>query len=624
MPITINSDGSTSGSAKPAVDMYSTFGYGTGTTAGQTATLNTYDLRNSVALNVYDPAGDASRPLRGVQGPWANPESLKQEGDQYFRYNQMMMTFAQSFDPFIQRKEMESPRWWFSRIPRGAFKLFDGLVHETRIYRGGLSTYAGLSQWEDINPVPDGQHDPCAPLKYDTYQYAWEAMAWKGKRAGWGSDPICLDTLKYTQGAVEQLGWILDTGSKYGIDMQEVWNRDSFIFHTVMAGHSFLMTSEFIGVEASPRYVYNPFVKFADEPADGVAKNSVFTDGKGVPFIVFDATVPLEPLNFDVLDQVREYLKTACPEAAVGRIGSEPMFALAVSQDDVERYIRGNEEERQYWVEANPSALIQHYGFAPTTFRRWSITNDGNQLRFKIKKYIPEYTDAIALDYGNVGLKEFEGKAVWIAEFVPPRKAGRPGVNGAPIPVVNPDYYKAEVAIAPVFMNKIFTNLFVPAGPTTLGSGTYFGPFPGLNGKWGWRNIISWDKNPDGKIGNFYGEFEIVPKPDVCVYECFSFLYRRCTQALPSICPVENVKINPVTATSTTVAADVALTTGAVSATIKLADAIKVGIGASVKIGDAKDAYVIGAPTQHTVIVQFTEALAGDETIAAGTKFEVA
>jgi len=623
MAITFNADGSTSGNAIPANDLYSTFT----SKKAATTTLNPYDLRNSLKLNIHDPAGDASRPKMQLQGPWVNPADYK-GGDDYYRYNQMLMTYAQNFDVFTQRKEIENPHWWFGRIPRGAFKLFNGVVQETRIYRGGLTTYAGLSQWEDIDPFPDGQHDPCAPLKYDTYKYGWESLAWKGKKAGWGSDPICLDTLKFVNQAIEQLGWILDTGVKYGVDMQEVWNRDMFIYQTVQAGHSYLMTSEFDGVGSplAPRYVYQPFCKFGAVEADGVANTAYVTK----PFIVFDASVPLEPLNFDVLDQVREYLKTMCPEAAVGRIGNDPMFALAVSHDDVERYIRANEEERRYWIEADPRALIQHYGFAPSTFRNWTITNDGNQLRFKLKRFIATYSSAEALHYGNVGKKEFEGKAVWIAEYVPPRIEGRVGINGAGIPTANPEYYTAEIAIAPVFMNKIFTNLFVPS-INTLGSGTYFGPVTGLNGKWAWRNIVSWDKNPEGKIGNFYGTFEIVPKPDTCVFEATSFLYRRCTKALPSLCPEQNPKVNPGAATGGTAKiagaqvlfsnTDTVNDKTVNTITLKLASYLGAMVGSRVSLAAgalvngstptaaAVTGYVIDAPTPLVRTVQLDSAL---------------
>lgn len=639
----VDSDGSlkpaSTGSNNPHADMYSTF---TGKIP-VTTSLDPADLGKSLNLNVYDPAGSGSRYPRGdsrnltFKGPWVDPAGMVSaqnaqldETNEYYKYNQMLMTYAQNFDVFTQRKEIENPRWWFSRIPRGAFQLFNGLVQETRIYRGGLTTYAGLSQWEDINPYPDGKHDPCAPMQYDTYNYAWETLAWKGKRAGWGSDPICLDTLKFVNKAVEQLGWILDTGVNYGIDMQEVWNRDMFIYQSVQAGHSYLMTSDFGGMNdtSSARFVYQPFCKFGSSGADGVADKSIIDK----PFIVFDASVSLEPLNFDVLDQVREYLKTMARDSAVGTIGGEPMYALAVSHDDVERYIRANEEERKYWIEANPQALIQHYGFAPSTFRRWSITNDGNQLRFKLNRYIAKYTSTEAVKYGNVGLKEFENKPVWIAEYVPPRIGGRPGVNGALVPTANPEYYTAEIAIAPVFMNKIFTNLFVPS-VNTLGSGTYFGPVTGLNGKWAWRNIVSWDKNPEGKIGNFYGTFEIVPKPDVNVYEATSFLYRRCTKALPSYCPEQNAKVNP-TGRSTNLLIEggveiagagelaqicIPLIPGQ-NSTIRIGDKVSIEKGA-LKNGEtattaATEGYVISTPNSDRIVVQLITKI----TVAASAK----
>ena len=564
------------GTNNPQKAMYGGFTVGTGTT-----TTDPSFLAKSLDLNVFDPAGPDSRPAggRSYSGAWVDPyDTTRYVGSEYrydgsssgasanglFKWNHMMMTVAQNFDPFMQKKEMEFPHWWLSRIPRTAYPLHEGTVHETRIYRGGLSIYGGLGMWIDLAGDPSSV-DACKPLDYSTYQYAWETMAWSGKRTAWGSDPICIDAMKFIPKAVEQIGWILETGVKFGTDIQNIWNRDMFIYQTVMAGRGYLMTSEYRGA-ASPRFVYQPFCRFA--PTGGAklsnASGTVYpadvqTTGTDLvantayvskPFIVFDASVELEPLNFDVLDIVRNQLKRRCPEAAVGSIGGERMFALAISSEDVEKYIRGNEEERKYWIEANPNALIQHYGFAPNTFRRWTITEDGDQLRFKIKRYIANYTSGAynteAAHYGNVGAAEFTGKPVFIAEMVDPVIAGRAGINGAPVPVPNPDYDTAEIAIAPVFMNRVFTNQFVP-DETSLGAGTWFGPKTGLNGKWAWQNIQSKD-NPFNKIGNFYGEYQIVPKPDTCVFDCISFLYRRCATPLRSLCPADNVRINPAAA----------------------------------------------------------------------------
>lgn len=463
-------------------------------------------------------------------------------------FNQLLLNLPPMFPQLIQKEVLARPRFWHDRIPRGAFQLFNGTTGETNIFRGALYKFAGLDEWEDINPVPSSTNNPCGSGQYDTIKYGWERLQWSGKKAYWGSDPICLDALKFSPKVQEQLAMILSAGAEYGIQMQEVWNRDMFIYQSVLFGRSFVMSTDFYGPTDSPRYFYDPFVKFGDTPSanDKVANKSVVDK----PFILIDATAmsQVEPLNFDVLDQVRESLKIRCPSAAVTRGNGEPMFALAVSSDDVERYIRGNEEERRYWIEHDPAALIQHYGFAPNTFRRWIITNDGNQLRFKVKG-VETYD---AAKFGGVGSDYFApGQDVLVAVAVDPQipSKTRVGIGGSPIPEDNPDYYRAELAIAPIFMNQVFTNLFVPT-VSTLGSGTYFGPVTGLNGKWAWTNYKD-STNPEGNVGKFFGKFEIVPRPETHVFHCTSFLYRRCTQPLRSLCPAENVKVNPDLAAST-------------------------------------------------------------------------
>lgn len=595
----------------PAGEMYA--GYRAN---ADTLSLNPNDLNKSIALNLAGNVNEASRP-RSYTGTWVNTFSgenynqYKNENDVY-QYNHMFMTLAQSFDPFMQKCESEMPHWWLNRIPRGAYQLENGTVQETRIYRGGLSHYAGLQDWEELAPDPTSK-DACAPLPFKTYSYAWETLAWSGKRTAWGSDPICIDVLRFVPKAAEQIGWILDTGVKFGTAIQNIWNRDKYIDTTVRAGRSFVMTSDY-KASGNRRYFYNPFVKFSDsDNGDGPTATAV-----DKPFIVIDASGDIEPLNFDRLELERNQLKRRYPDAAVGRIGSELMFALCVSQEDVEKYIRGNEEERKYWIEANPQALIQHYGFAPTTFRRWVITDDQDQLRFKLTKYISSYTSAIAQTYGGVGATELANKPVYIAEYVPPEVAIRTGINGGSIPGPNPEYDTAELAIAVVFMNKVFTNLFVPDYKANIGRGTFFGPKTGLNGKWQWYNIQS-PENPDQRVGNFKGTFEIVPKPDVHVYDSLSFLYRRCAQPLPSLCPAENENVNPTAKTTTTVVSSTTASKVGDVVTITLADTTTAAIGSSVTITSTdkvSKGIVLGVPAGSVLEVQVTTFVSG--AIATG------
>lgn len=519
-------------------------------------------------------------------------------------FNHLILNLPPVFERLIQEEVIAHPTWWHDRIPRGAFQLFNGTTLETTIFRGGLYKTAGLSEWQDINPVPSATNNPCGSGSYETVQYGWERLVSSGMKRYWGSDPICLEALKFSPKVQQQLAMILAVGAKEGIQIQEVWNRDMFVYQSVQFDRSFIMTTQFNGPTDSPRYFYDPFATSTD------------ADVAGRPFIVIDASADIEPLNFDVLDQVRQSLKIRCPGAAVSRASGDPVFGLAVSYDDIERYIRGNEEERRYWIEADPAALIRHYGFAPSTFRRWAITNDGNQLRFKLLKYIASYSSTEAAKYGNVGYNSGKSganslmnKPVWIAVYVPPlvKSDVRVGIGGSLIPEDNPEYYKAELAIAPIFMNQVFTNLFVPS-VNSLGSGTHFGPVTGLNGNWGWSNIKD-STNPEGNVGKFFGKFEIVPRYENCVVHATSFLYRRCTAPLPSMCPVDNPKVNPNLAT-TGVTVHNAAAVGSSTTEIELTlNATLAGLscGDEITVGSAS-AYVLKQIGAATYIVQFATA----------------
>lgn len=565
--------GTQGGGTVPHVDLYKAYGQATAGQGYQDYMSRRPDVGAPLGQHVFDPAGPTTRSGamldgtnrmdgrgREYNGPWVNPwdktayagaDYRYQDGsgnDLHFRYNQMLVTTAEAFDPYIQKDVLENPHQWINRIPRRAFQLFNGLVHETNIFRGGLEVYAGLGDWEPLQADPRVK-DPCGPMKYRTYDYAWEKMSWSGMKTAWGSDPFCIDMFKFIPGALEQLGWIIDQGAKFGIAIQNIWNRDNFIKFSVQAGRSYVMSKEYRGT-SSARFVYEPLCKIVSNDAWQAAKAagnlSLVADGSitgGHPFFVIDASVDMEPVNFDSLQILRRELERVAPDSNVTTIGGSKVYSLGINSDDLDKYIRGNEEERKYFIEANPAAMIKGFDILPNTFRKWVVMEDGDQLRGNIVKYIARYTEEEAEAFGYVGLRELEGKPVFIAAVVDPIRAGRPGINGAPIPEPNPEYDLAEVAIAPVFLNNVFTNEFVPSCPG-IGHGTFFGVVGGLNGSWKWYNIQT-EQNPDQKVGNFRGLFEIVPKPEKRAVYATSFVYRRCAQPLKSLCPVENKRINP-------------------------------------------------------------------------------
>lgn len=456
-------------------------------------------------------------------------------------FNQYMIQAAEYFDPMIQIALIKNPRFWYNMIPRGAKENFSGLVNETRIFRGGLQLYSGLSMFSAIDPVPSNSNNPCVRGAFETGSVAWENMNWKGYQGFWGSDPICVDQWKYTPQAIQQLAWILQVGAERGIAIQEVWNRDWLIRTATKDadggnGRGYLMTKTYVGNTTPEKFFYDPLV--TPPTAQGITK----------PFIVFKAGVEIETLNFDMLGALHDEFDVSCPDAAIGSDGGTPLYGLPVAKKDFEKMIMGSDYETKNWRESRSEKLITGVS-GIKTHKDWALPWDGNQLRFKIKKVVAAYDSDL---YGGVAAGAFpaglDGETVIIAEAVDPLIAGRIGENSIAIPEYNPEYGTAELAVAPIQLNKVFTNLF-GSDLTTLGSGTYFGPQPGLNGKWSWLNIRDRTTNPHGKIGNFEGEFQIFPKPEPRVVYSTAVLYRRCTEAIRSRCPVDNAEVNPDSAT---------------------------------------------------------------------------
>ena len=464
-------------------------------------------------------------------------------------FSHAMWQTLQHIDPLIEKKICDNPRFWHDRIPRGQFQLHNGAVHQSRTFHAGLQKYAGLDEWEDIDPRPSLTNDPCRFPKHATYNYDWTQMAWSGMRAAWGSPQICANAFRYLEDAAQQLALILDAGMETGVQMQEVFNRDTYLSKSTDFGRSYVMCQEYRGSKGSPRYFYDPRVKF--DVAAKASKTDRIADKSLVDraFIVIDASVEIEPLNWTVLDRAREYLEVRCRDAAIGSADGVPMFALMCNSEDVDKSIEGDDRMYREWLEAKPQALIDRYNLSPRVFRRWAIVSDTNQLRFKILRHVATWDDSACTSYGGVGA-ELVGKAkdgVYIAVAVDPRipDANLVGMNGGPIPAENEDYIDAELAIAPVFMNNVLTNLFETQGTVDLGSGTHFGAFPALNGQWSWVLNPKTDDNPFEQIGKFYGLFLIHQKPEDRVRDTISFLYRRCKETIRAKCPIENKRINP-------------------------------------------------------------------------------
>lgn len=483
------------------------------------------------------------------------------QGLQY--YNDKMLTLAEHWDSFIMDRTLKNPNIWHDRIPRGAYELYSGLTQKSNIYRGGLPVQAGLATWRKIglSRKPNGADpgfDNCAPGTPHTYSYAWETIETEGFTDEWQSEPVCLEDLKYVDYAKEQLALVVRSGVEYGVSILENWNREMYLYYANRAGRCVVMTEGSLEFEdnATYRFSYNPFLSTTD------------VDGDTVPYLTVDPTLKISTLNWGLLDYLRTSLADKAGEAAIAKDSGMPVFGLMIDKIDFERFILTDDKLRDDFRYAQPQSLIKGYDFGMRVYRGLALIHDARQARFRFKTI-----DATS------------GLAVYTR--IKPLRLGRTVTIGQ-VPEPNPQYYRGELAIGVIFLNDVFTNLFVPS-IDSLGSGTKFGPAPGLTGEWKWMNIQDNDQNKLGNTGNFYGRFQIYPKPLMFSSETTTFLYRRCPQQVTSVCAVNTgAETGAVAVAANAVAADISIANRTVTAT--LASKIAAGMGAAVTFTNGRGA----------------------------------
>lgn len=523
-----------------------------------------------------------------------------QQGLQF--YNQKFIEVSEHFSEFIQARVMKQPNIWHDRIPRGAYKLFNGIEQKSNIFRGGLPVPEGLASWREVGKSRKPTEteigfDNCNPGTPHTYTYAWETIQFSGYQDEWQSEPLCINDLKFVDYAKEQVGLVVKTGVDYGISMLENWNREMYVYQAILSKRGMVMATGALDFENAAddhyRFDYDPFATTTD------------VDGASVPYITFDADLDISTLNWDFLDYIRTSLAERAGEAAVGNEAGMPVFGLMLDLMDFEKMIKSDPALREDWRQAMPQKLIEGYGMGLKTYRGFALMHDARQMRFRVK---------------SVGA---DGKVV--ATRVSPLKLGRVVTIGRE-PIPNPDYYRAEIGIGVIFMNDVLQNLFVPS-VDNLGSGVVFGPAPGLTGEWQWINIKDPVSNILGESGYFYGRFQIFPKPLVHAFDCTVFAYRRCAHALSTNCAIEtraDVGTGAVALSAAAASADFDDANNRV--TVSLAALLAAGVGdpVTVKKADANsftgyilsDAqapkYVIGwkegATHQPTAYTDFTTA----------------
>lgn len=470
-------------------------------------------------------------------------------------YNQKFIDTMEHFDVFLQERLRTHPQIWVDRIPKGALSNYEGLTRKTNIFHGGLGEQAGLTNWSKIqvSRVAAGEdqgYDACA---YDPKQftYAVEAKDYTGYRCSWQSDPICINDIRFVAEARQQCAMIVNFMTFITQSVWENWNRENYVKMAVDAGNAFILTEGGMDYADSPtaRFTYNPYLEDAD----------------GDTYITYPSTIKPSTLNWSFFDWWQDYLGDECPEAQVANMDGLSVFGLMLHKRDFNRMVMGDDDLREDLRFAKSSVLIEDYR-SFKEFKGWALIHDSRQMRFKIKS-----------DNGTTT----------IAKRVKPMKNGR-AVTIGNVPVADPDYVKAELAVGVVFMNNVIQNL-IPTPISNQGSGMVFGAQPGYDGTFKWINKYDKDENPLEEVGYFFARFEAFPKPLMYSGEAIVFLYLRAPQTqrtVPAIVQsTEAATSGDVSVATAAVSADVDLTNFTVK--LKLASLIAKAVGETVTLVNA-------------------------------------
>ena len=394
-------------------------------------------------------------------------------------YNQKFIDTAEHFDTFLMNRTRKHPILWYDRIPKGMLSDYDGLVRKSNIFHGGLGEQAGLSNWSaiQISRKPSGTDPGFDACQYDptTFNYAFESIQYTGYRCSWQSEPICINDIRFVEQGRQQCQMITSFMTYITQSVWENWNRENYVKMAVDAGNAFILTDGGLDYADSPtvRFTYNPYA----------------VDSNGDTYITFPSTLQVSTLNWSFFDWWQDYLGDQCPESAIANKSGLPVYGLIIHKRDFNKMIMGDDDLREDLRYARSEVLLQDYR-SFQEFKGWAIIHDQRQMRFKIKSVTSTTVTAVR---------------------VKPMKEGR-AVTIGNIPVADPDYHNAELAIGVVFMNEVIQNL-IPSPIGNAGGGMMFGTQPGYNGTFKWINEYDRELNPLKEVGSFFARFAAFPKP---------------------------------------------------------------------------------------------------------------
>ena len=486
-----------------------------------------------------------------------------------------LIRLAENIGEFLKDGQLKRPSAWRDLVSYGAYEPFVGESQVTNIFRGTLGEQSGLQNWSKVEASrrAAGQTAAVDSCTYNpiTYDWAVESLSYTGFRRSWKSPVICLRDFYTANKAKEQLAMILKAGGQVVDDTRTVFQRETYMWFSKLAGRFAVMTdgfADFLDSDAT-RVDFDPFV--ADADGDQVAK--------------FDASLlgRVSALNWTYLDYVKQWMQDSAAAGAIGSDSGQSVFLAMLDKNEFENMVYNDANLREDFRHAAPQKLIDGFDMGFKVYRGIALGHDPQQPRWALKSVV-------------------DGKAV--LKRVNPRRHGRAGSIGL-IPEVNPAYLNAEFGTIIFFLKDVY-QILVPKVITSLGSGTEFGGDLGFNGDWKWINNRDMDKNVLGEIGYFFARFEYYPKPGDNAANAVVLIYRRCPGTIVTSCAKD---------TNDTVEIDEAVEVTSIAAVdgnteawvVTMPKPIEVGVGTPVTLTEGEDtilgyiASTVSAPV-YTVV----------------------
>lgn len=409
-------------------------------------------------------------------------------------FNRSFRDALEFMDEAIENASIQTKKFWFSLIARGAYPLGQGLVQKRCRFFGSMGDLSGLTNWREVEAGSDGGvgvpgRNNCR-YEADLVDTGMDTVESKMFEAFKRTKDICINDIKWTWQFEQQLRLMTGALADVTIQTWENHNQERYLSYAGQESRIFVM---------------------APGAPDGTPLSTNYD-----PFTTTDMVIPKDidvgTLDWTFMEHWYQYFGLQCPSGRVSGSSDAPIFGIGLHPADFTDMLRRDADLREDWRHYRSETLIEQYMSVPQ-YKGWALMNYLTPPRFRIKTV---------------------GASTLTLERVLPYVETTAATHGTRW-MVNADYIRAEYALAIPFVKNVLELQVPPAGPASVG-GMRFGAAPSLNGEFYLINIPDRDTNPLGEVAFYLARFQCAAIPGENAEFAMAYLYKRCPQTAIKVC----------------------------------------------------------------------------------------